>query len=127
MSASTNPRQLDTIFIHQLRVEAVIGVYDFEKEKPQPLLLDFELKVDLHAAGKSDDLTETVDYAEVAQQVIKHIQQTRYELLEALAEALCQLLFQKFAGIEAITLTLFKPEAVNEAETVGIRIERQRP
>jgi len=117
---------LDTIFIHQLRVDAVIGVYDFEKVKTQPLFLDFELKVDLQAAGKSDNLNDTVDYALVSQLVIEHIESTQYELLETLAETLCQLVFQKFLAVQAITLTLSKPEAVAAAQTVGIRLFRER-
>jgi len=121
---NSNP---DIIFIHQLRVDAIIGVYDFEKTQPQPLYLDFELQVDLQAAGKSDALKDTVDYAEVSQQVIQHLQHSQYELLETLAENLCQLLFQQFSAIQAIQLILSKPQAVAEARTVGIRIFRQRP
>ena len=118
--------KLDTIYIHQLKANAIIGVYDFEKIKPQPLFLDIKMKVDLRSAGKSDDLSETIDYAKVAEQVLNHIENTQYELLETLAENLCQQLLATYPSLQKITIKLSKPEAVPQAQTVGIKITRKR-
>lgn len=118
--------KLDTIYIHQLKANAIIGVYDFEKIKPQPLFLDIKMKVDLRSAGKSDDLSETIDYAKVAEQVLNHIENTQYELLETLAENLCQQLLATYPSLQKITFKLSKPEAVPQAQTVGIKITRRR-
>jgi dihydroneopterin aldolase len=117
---------MDKIFIEGLALDGVIGVYDFEKTAPQPLVFDYELGIDLALAAQSDDLKDTVDYAKVAEMTASHLQQTQYELLEPLAENLCQLLFKTFPALETVQIKISKPQAVANAQAVGIKILRLR-
>ncbi len=116
---------MDKIFIKQLRVDTIIGVYDFEKQAPQPLFFDLTLSVDLDLAGQSDDLQHTVDYAKVSERVAEVTNAEPVELLETLAQKIFMALFNEFA-IAEISLTIAKPHAVLAAQSVGISLVRSR-
>lgn len=116
----------DTIFIQGLKVQAIIGVYAHEKTRHQPLLIDLSMTSDTLKASQSDDLSHTVDYAGVAEALTGFIAETRFELLEALAGAAMDFLFQTFP-VGRIRLRIAKPEAIPAALAAGIEIERVRP
>ncbi|AZZ97187.1 dihydroneopterin aldolase [Pseudoalteromonas sp. R3] len=116
---------MDTVYISQLHVETIIGVYDFEKESKQSLFFDIEMKTDISAAAQQDDITLAVDYAKVSERVIAHTEASRVELLETLVEQLAAIILQEFA-IQAITIRVSKPAAVPQAQTVGLAITRTR-
>lgn len=117
---------MDTIFIQGLQTNAIIGIYDWEREEPQPLVFDIEMQTDLIKAAKSDDIADTVDYAEVSEDVTNYVEASRVELLETLAEQLCTMIFEKQQAVSEIRLAISKPQAVPNAETVGLIINRQR-
>jgi len=116
----------DIIFIEGLRIHTVIGVFDWEKEFKQPLIFDLELATDLRASAASDDINDTVSYKTISDELIALVEASRYDLLETLAETVCQHIFDHHRAVEAITLTLKKPHAVIEASNVGLKIQRQR-
>ncbi len=116
----------DTIFIQGLKTQAVIGVYDWEKQFKQPLIFDLSLATDLRAAAQSDQLADTVNYKAISDEIIELVAACRFELIESLAEAVCQHIFDHHAGVSAIELTLHKPNAVIETDSVGLKIHRQR-
>ncbi len=116
----------DKILIRQLLVSAVIGIHDWEKQQTQPLLIDLDLSHDCHQAALSDDIKDALDYFEVCRQVTDFVGASRYELIETLAEEITELIFRQF-NCEHIELTLFKPEAVENTQTVGVSISRTRP
>lgn len=113
----------DIVFIKQLEVGAIIGIHDWEREQKQPLLFDVEMLTDIRAAGQSDDITDAVDYFAVSQRIIELVDASSFQLLEALVETLCDCLLNEFA-ISWIKLTVHKPQAVPEAASVGLIIER---
>lgn len=113
----------DIIFIEQLEVSSVIGIYDWEREIRQRICLDIEMAVDLRAAACSDTIDDTVSYSEVAAQVTALVENSQFQLLEALAEAVAQLILRDFA-VSWLKLTVHKPGAVANARSVGVRIER---
>ncbi|MET1023280.1 MAG: dihydroneopterin aldolase [Pseudoxanthomonas sp.] len=115
----------DLIFIDGLQVQALIGVYDFEREATQPLVLDVEMTVDTRSAGGSDALADTVDYAVVAQAIETVCAQSGFALVEALAETIAVQLLRDFP-IQQVVLRVTKPQAVPAARGVGVRIVRQR-
>ncbi len=117
---------MDTIFIEQLRVDTIIGVYDWEKQFKQPLYLDIEIHTDIRASAQTEDLNKTVNYKTVSDDIIEFIEANRYELLETLAEDLCQSILKSYPSIDSLTLTVKKPQAVLQANIVGIRITRPR-
>lgn len=116
----------DIIFIENLRVDTVIGVYDWEKQFQQPLYFDLEMHTDIRASAATDDLALTVNYKAISDEVIMWVETHTFELLETLAEKLCQTLLTQHLGIQKLTLTVKKPQAVRQANTVGLKITRQR-
>ena len=115
----------DKVFIKQLQVNTVIGVYDFEKQSKQPLFFDVTMLTDFSKATQSDDVNDVVDYAKVSERIIRHCDSEQVELLETLAEQLTSIILAEFA-VSQVTLSISKPQAVLEAQTVGIEITRTR-
>lgn len=114
---------MDTVFIRDLRAEAVIGVYAWERDIRQTLVLNLELGWDNRSAAAEDDLTQALDYAAVAARMLEHLEESRCELIETLAEQLAGLLQNEFR-VPWLRLSLAKPGAVPQARTVGVTIER---
>ncbi|MBY6033071.1 dihydroneopterin aldolase [Marinobacter daepoensis] len=113
----------DTVLIEGLAVDAVIGVYDWEREITQQLVVDLELAWDNSVPGASDDVADALDYAEVSAKVSECLQSLQPSLLEKAAEDVAALLQSEF-GVRWLRLTLSKPGAVPAARSVGVRIER---
>ena len=113
----------DKVIIVGLRAEAVIGVYDWERDIRQTLVIDLELKADFTRAAQSDALEDALDYAAISQRVIAVCDASRFQLLEALAEHLAAIVLAEFS-IERLRMTITKPGAVAEAEGVGVVIDR---
>ncbi|OEY66507.1 dihydroneopterin aldolase [Marinobacter sp. X15-166B] len=113
----------DLVLIEGLAVEAVIGVYEWEREVTQRLLIDLEMAWDNTRPAASDDVALALDYATVSARVRDYLQSASPELLETAAEGLAACLRAEF-GMPWLRLTLRKPGAVPEAEAVGVRIER---
>jgi dihydroneopterin aldolase len=115
---------VDQVFIKGLQLEAVIGVYDWERSIRQPLVLDLDMAWDISTAAATDDLAATLDYAVVTQRVQALVEGSCFQLLESLAEAIATLLRDEFA-VQWVRLTLTKPTAVPAAAGgVGVMIER---
>lgn len=114
---------MDIVFINELKVDAIIGVYDWERTIQQTLLFDVEMACDISLAAAADDIDQALDYKAVADRIIAFVENSEFALLEALAEQLCQLLRQEFA-IPWLRLRISKPGAVPEARVVGVVIER---
>lgn len=116
---------MDIVFVRDLRVEAVIGVYEWERRIRQTVSIDLEFAVDVRRAAASDSITDAVDYNRVASRLVEFIGESRVQLLETLAERVAALLLQEF-GLSWLKLSLTKPGAVRGAQGVGVRIERTR-
>ncbi|CAH8205973.1 MULTISPECIES: bifunctional dihydroneopterin aldolase/7,8-dihydroneopterin epimerase [Vibrio] len=114
---------MDKVFIEQLSVITTIGVYDWEQEIKQKLVLDIEMAHNNRPAGKSDDVNDALDYSQVSQAVIEHIQNGRFLLVERVAEEVAELIMQRFS-VPWIKIRLTKPGAVAQASGVGVVIER---
>ncbi|WP_319558495.1 dihydroneopterin aldolase [Thiomicrorhabdus sp.] len=120
------PTDLDIIYIENLKTEAIIGIYDWEREQTQPLNFDVEMGVKIKNAADSDHIDDTVSYKEVADQIGELVTNSRVELLETLCENICAFLFEQHPLIETIQLKVGKPLAVEEADTVGLKLFRRR-
>ncbi|KUJ72827.1 dihydroneopterin aldolase [Thiomicrospira sp. WB1] len=117
---------MDWIHIEGIRAQCVIGVHDWEKQSPQPIEIDLNLGCDLSAAGQSDDLTQTLDYKAITDDVLAWAQASRFELIETLAETLCQQLLDRYPLAQSVKMKLMKPHAVPYVGNVGLSIERHR-
>lgn len=116
---------MDKVFIEQLEVITTIGVYDWEQQIKQKLVLDIEMAHDNRPAGKSDDVVDALDYAKVSEAVLNHIEQGRFLLVERVAEEVAELVMTTF-NVPWIRIRLAKPGAVAQAKAVGVVIERGR-
>lgn len=115
----------DTVFIEGLKVEAVIGVYDWEKEIKQILFFDLEMEHDNRVPAVNDDLSKTLDYEAISNFITAFCTNNVFELIETLTERLCAELMQVFE-INAMSMALRKPGAVPTASAVGVKIYRQK-
>jgi dihydroneopterin aldolase len=116
---------MDKVFIEQLEVITTIGVYDWEQEIKQKLVLDIEMAHDNRPAGKSDDVVDALDYSQVSDAVLNHIEGGRFLLVERVAEEIAELIMTQF-NVPWIKIRLTKPGAVPQAKGVGVVIERSK-
>jgi dihydroneopterin aldolase len=116
---------MDTVFIQQLAVKTTIGVYDWEKKIKQQLLIDIQMSSDITGAASSDNIDDTIDYAVVASTITCFIEQNSFELIETVAEKVAAIILNDFA-VTQVSLTLQKPGAVQNAQSVGVNITRQK-
>ena len=121
----TAPRRLrDRIVIRDLLVRGIVGVNDWEREQEQDVVVNLEAFTDTRAAGRSDDVADTLNYRTLAKAVIAHVESARPHLVEALAEAVARIAVEH--GAERVRVRVEKPGAVRFAASVGVEIERER-
>lgn len=116
---------MDRIFLTALTAEAIIGIYDWEREVRQRVEIDLEIWMDLTAAATSDSIDDTLNYKAVAKRVLAFVQESRFRLVEALAGEIARILLAEFP-IERVRVTVHKPGAVRHSRDVGVMIERGR-
>jgi len=120
------PQPMDTVYIAGLKTQAIIGIYDWEKESKQPLIFDIDMDLPITQAAQSDDINDTVNYKQVSDEIIELVEKSRHELLETLCEEICQHILTHHKAVQLIHLKVSKPQAVAETDTVGLKITRQR-
>lgn len=117
---------MDRIFLRDLRVETIIGIYDWERETPQTVSIDLELATDVARAAASDDIADALDYKAIAKRLIAFVGASRFQLVETLAESIATLLREEF-GVPWVRVTVNKGGAIRGASAVGVEIERGQP
>jgi dihydroneopterin aldolase len=115
----------DRIFLRDLRIETVIGIYQWERGIRQTVSFDFEFPADIRQAAQTDDVAHTLDYKSVAKTVIAFVEASHYGLVETLAEQVARLILVEF-GLPWVKIVLNKPGAVRGSRDVGVMIERSR-
>ena len=118
-------RNLDIIFIEALRVETVIGVYDWERRIRQPVVIDLEMATDISRAAASDDVADALDYKSVSKRVQQFVGASSFFLVETLTERIASLVLDEFP-VPWVRVKLNKIGALRGAAGVGIVIERGR-
>lgn len=114
---------MDRVFIEDLRIETVIGIYDWERKIRQVVALDLEMAFDNRKPAASDKIEDTLDYKSVAKRLIGFVESSHFELVETLAERCAQIVREEF-GVAWLRLKLAKPGAVTGSKAVGVVIER---
>ncbi|WP_368572098.1 dihydroneopterin aldolase [Acinetobacter junii] len=117
---------MDAIIIEGLNVDTVIGCFNWERQIIQPLMLDLTIHNDLNQAAQSDELDDTLNYAQICELAAQVIQQAKPKLIEHAAQLVLEKLFLVFPSIESIIITIRKPAIIAQANAVGIRLERNR-
>ncbi|MFA7555309.1 MAG: dihydroneopterin aldolase [Spongiibacteraceae bacterium] len=114
---------MDIVYIRDLRIETIIGVYDWEREIKQAVSFDLEMAHDIQAAAASDDIAQTLNYKAVADRLIEFVGGSEFLLVETMAEHCAQIIMDEFS-VPWVKMRLSKPGAVREARDVGVIIER---
>ena len=87
---------MDIIFLRELRVDTVIGIYDWEREIRQEIVIDLEMATDIRKAAQSDHIDDTLDYKSVAKRIIAFVQESSFQLVETLAERIAEIILTEF-------------------------------
>jgi dihydroneopterin aldolase len=115
---------MDIIFLRGLHIETVIGIYEWEREIKQTVILDVDMAADIEKAANSDDISDTLDYKAVSKRIIGFVETSEFFLVETLAERVAGILLDEF-HVPWLRLTLNKKGAIRGASDVGIVIERE--
>ncbi|RMH89030.1 dihydroneopterin aldolase [Lysobacter pythonis] len=116
---------MDIVFIEALEIDCVIGIYDWEREITQKVVLDIEMAFDNRRPAASDDIADTLDYKAVSKRLIAYVSASSFGLVESLAERCADIVREEF-GVSWLRLKLSKPGAVTGSRAVGVVIERGR-
>jgi 7,8-dihydroneopterin aldolase/epimerase/oxygenase len=116
---------MDKIFIHALKTEAIIGIFDWERQVKQTVIVDLEISADVRKAALSDSIHDTLNYKRVAKRVLAFVEGSQFHLVETLAEHIAMLLLEDF-GLAWVRISLSKPGAIRSSRDVGVLLERDR-
>ena len=117
---------MDIVYIRELEIETIIGIYDWEREQKQTVSLDLEMGTDISLAASSEDIEKTLDYKAVAKRLIEFVESSEFFLVETMAEKVAQIVMLEFS-VPWLKLRLGKPGAVTGSKDVGIIIEKEVP
>ena len=116
---------MDTIFIREFRVDAWVGIYEWEIQRAQTLEMDIEIGIPDAKPGKSDAIGDTVHYGLVVERVVAELKERRFNLLEALAEHVCGVITGEFRA-PWVKLSVAKLGHIRNVRRVGVTLERKR-
>ena len=117
---------MDQIIIKDLLVRGIIGLNDWEREKPQDILINIVIFTNIKKAGETDDIEHSVNYRTIAKKTITHAETAGRFTVEALAEDIAKLCLEE-ANVRKVRVRIEKPGAVRFAKSVGVEIERSNP
>ena len=116
---------MDKIFIHALKTETIVGIFDWERQVKQTVVMDIEFSADIAKAALSDSIDDTLNYKGVAKRVLALVEESSFHLVETLAEHVAMLILEEF-GVSCVSITLSKPGAIRGSRDVGVMLERTR-
>lgn len=114
---------MDMVFVRDLRVDTIIGIYDWERHTRQTVILDLEMSADVARAASTDDINDALNYKAVAKRLISFVSESEFQLVETLAEHCSEIIRKEFA-VRWLRLSLNKAGALSGARDVGVIIER---
>ena len=114
---------MDKVFINNLQVETIIGIFSWEREVRQVVSVDLVMEFDNKQAAKSDDIEDALDYKKIGKRVSNYVERSKFKLVERLAEQIAKLVLKEFP-VSSLTVSVTKPGALRGSESVGISITR---
>lgn len=114
---------VDKVFLHDLRVQTTIGIFDWERRIRQTIGIDLEMASDVRKAAATDEIGDALDYKKVAKRIIAFVEAAEFQLVESLAEAIAKIVTDEFS-VPWVRVSVNKQGAVRGAAGVGIIIER---
>lgn len=115
----------DIIFLRDLRIDTVIGIFDWERELRQTVILDLEMATDVRKAAASESIEDALDYKAVSKRLLAFVGESEFQLVETLAERCAEIIIREF-NVPWLKLRLNKIGAIRHARDVGVIIERRR-
>lgn len=116
---------MDIIYLKDLRIDTVIGIYDWERRTRQTVILDIEMAADISTAAASDNIEDTLNYKAVAKRLIGFVESSEFQLVETLAERIADIVLEEF-NVPWLRLSVNKQGAVRGVRDVGVIIERSK-
>jgi dihydroneopterin aldolase len=123
LQPNSTPTTMDIIFLRELKIDTLIGVYEWEKRVPQTLQIDLEIALPSSLACKTDNIDDALNYADIVRDIQSALASRHYNLLEALAESIAQILLDDFKA-PWVKVSVAKLQAIRGSKMVGICIER---
>ena len=114
---------MDIIYIHELEIKTIIGVFDWEREQKQIVSFDLEMTTDIRPSAEVDSIEHALDYKAVAKRLIKFVEDSEFSLVETLAEQVANLVLTEFE-VSSLKLRVGKPGALRGSRDVGVIIQR---
>ena len=114
---------MDKVFIKNLQVETIIGIFNWEREVRQVVSIDLAMEFDNKKAAKSDDIEDALDYKKIGKRVSSYVERSKFKLVERLAEQIAKLVLKEFP-VASLKVSVTKPGALRGSESVGISITR---
>jgi len=116
---------MDKIFIKNLQVQGILGIHPHEQRIPQRIIITTTVTTDISQAAKKDDISKTVCYSTLSKDIIRFVKSSHFRTIEALIETLANKILE-VEQIDSVWLRIEKPDAVPDAETVGVEITRKK-
>jgi dihydroneopterin aldolase len=116
---------MDTVFLHDLKVETIVGIWDWERKIRQTVSIDLEMATDIRAAATTDSIDDALDYKLVAKRVQQFVADSSFQLVETLAEKIAEVVLNDF-DVPWVEVRVNKPGAIRGARDVGVRIIREK-
>ena len=114
---------MDIIYLHGLKIDATIGIWEWEKAIRQTVVIDLDMGADIRKAASSDDVKDTLNYKAVAKRLQQFVGDSSFELVETLAEKIAEIILNEF-DVPWVRVKLNKPGAIRGSRDVGVLIER---
>ena len=114
---------MDKIFLDELKVETIIGIWDWERKIRQTVVIDLEMSADIAKAAATDEVADTLNYKSVAKRLQQFVGESSFQLVETLAERIAAIVRDEF-GVAWVKVTVHKPGAIRGSKDVGVIIER---
>jgi len=121
----SNNATTDTIFLSDLRVETIVGIWDWERKIKQTVSIDLEMGTDIRRAAASDSIDDTLNYKLVAKRIQQFVSESEFQLVETLAEKIAEILLAEFA-LPWVQVRVNKPGAIRGSRDVGVLIRRSQ-
>ncbi len=116
---------MDKIFIRELALRCIIGIYPEERREKQDIVINVEMHADLRKAGRSDDLIDTVDYKTIKKSILALVERSSFQLIESLAEGIADIALED-GKVQQVVVTIDKPGALRFAKSSAVEITRNK-
>ena len=123
MASETHP---DTIFLHDLRIDTIVGIWEWERKIRQTVSIDLEMGADIRRAAQTDQIGDTLNYKSVAKRIQQFVRDSEFQLVETMAERIAEIILSEF-DIPWVDVRVNKPGAIRNARDAGVMIERGTP